>query len=97
NHLVPDYVSSVPEGSFFGWPWYYMGGRQDPRLPAPCADGSGPNPQISAPLTEAQAANCKKTDMSSKVKTPDVLVQPHMASLEMVFYPAQPTQFPTSY
>ena len=31
NHLVPDYVTSVPEGSFFGWPWYYMGGHRDPR------------------------------------------------------------------
>jgi glucose/arabinose dehydrogenase len=74
-----------------------MGGHQDPRLPQPCAEGTGPNPQLSAPLTAAQSANCKRTDMSSKVKTPDVLVQPHMASLEMVFYPAQPMQFPTSY
>ena len=21
NHLVPDYVTSVPEHGFFGWPW----------------------------------------------------------------------------
>jgi glucose/arabinose dehydrogenase len=97
NHLVPDYVSSVPEGSFFGWPWYYMGGHQDPRLPQPCANGTGPNPQLSTPLANDQATNCKRTDMSSKVKTPDVIVQPHMASLQMVFYPSQPTQFPTSY
>ncbi len=97
NHLVPDYVSSVPEGSFFGWPWYYMGGHQDPRLPQPCADGTGPNPQLSAPLAAAQAAKCKRTDMSAKVKTPDVIVQPHMASLELAFYPSQPMQFPTSY
>ena len=26
-------------------------------------------------------------ELKSKVLTPDVLVQPHMASLEMVFYP----------
>jgi glucose/arabinose dehydrogenase len=97
NHLVPDYVTSVPEGGFFGWPWYYMGGHQDPRLPKPCANGTGPNPQLSAPLTAAQANNCKRTDMSSKVITPDVLVQPHMASLEMVFYPTQKTEFPASY
>src|SRR5277367_447885 len=45
NHLVPDYVTSVPEGSFYGWPWYYMGGHQDPRLPQPCANGTGPNLQ----------------------------------------------------
>jgi len=97
NHLVPDYVSSVPEGSFFGWPWYYMGGHQDPRLPQPCADGTGPNPELKAPLTPEQAASCKRVDLSAKVKTPDVIVQPHMASLEMLFYPMTKEQFPASY
>jgi glucose/arabinose dehydrogenase len=97
NHLVPDYVTSVPEGSFFGWPWYYMGGHQDPRLPQPCADGSGPNLQLASALTTAQARDCKRVDMSSKVMTPDVLVQPHMASLEMTFYPTSKEQFPASY
>jgi glucose/arabinose dehydrogenase len=97
NHLVPDYVTSVPEGSFFGWPWYYMGGHQDPRLPQPCANGSGPNLQLAAALTADQARDCKRTDMSSKVMTPDVLVQPHMASLQMVFYPTQKEQFPADY
>ncbi len=87
NHLVPDYVTSVPEGSFFGWPWYYMGGHRDPRLQDPCADGTGPNLQRTTPLGADQAANCKRVDMSSKVRTPDVPVQPHMASLEMAFYP----------
>ncbi len=33
NHLVPDYISSVKEGGFYGWPWYYMGNKQDPRHP----------------------------------------------------------------
>lgn len=35
NHLVPDYITSVKEGGFYGWPWFYMGGPsggiQDPR------------------------------------------------------------------
>jgi glucose/arabinose dehydrogenase len=31
DDLVPDYVTRVQEGGFYGWPWYYMGGRQDPR------------------------------------------------------------------
>jgi glucose/arabinose dehydrogenase len=87
NHLVPDYVTSVPEGSFFGWPWYYMGGHLDPRLKDPCAAGTGPNPQLTAPLDPAKAADCKRQSLAAKVKTPDVLVQPHMASLEMTFYP----------
>ena len=32
NNLVPDYITSVKEGGFYGWPWYYMGDHQDPRL-----------------------------------------------------------------
>ncbi len=31
DDLVPDYVTSVKEGGFYGWPWYYLGGHQDPR------------------------------------------------------------------
>jgi glucose/arabinose dehydrogenase len=31
DHLVPDYVTHVEEGGFYGWPWYYIGGHQDPR------------------------------------------------------------------
>jgi glucose/arabinose dehydrogenase len=29
--LVPDYVSSVKEGGFYGWPYFYIGGNEDPR------------------------------------------------------------------
>ena len=31
NHLVPDYITSVKPGGFYGWPWWYMGNKQDPR------------------------------------------------------------------
>jgi glucose/arabinose dehydrogenase len=31
DNLVPDYISHVQEGGFYGWPWYYMGGNPDPR------------------------------------------------------------------
>ncbi len=31
DNLPPDYLSRVPQGSFFGWPWYYIGGNEDPR------------------------------------------------------------------
>jgi glucose/arabinose dehydrogenase len=96
NHLVPDYVTSIKEGGFYGWPWYYMGGHQDPRLPEPCANGTGPNPQAST-LTADQAKDCKRVNLASKVLTPDVLVQPHMASLEMVFYPDRKEQFPKEF
>jgi glucose/arabinose dehydrogenase len=73
NNLVPDYVTSIEEGGFYGWPWYYMGGHQDPRL-------MGTHPEL-----------------KSKVITPDVLVQPHMASLGMTFYPTSKSSFPAQY
>lgn len=31
DELVPDYISSVKEGGFYGWPYAYWGQRVDPR------------------------------------------------------------------
>jgi glucose/arabinose dehydrogenase len=31
DNLVPDYSTRVKEGGFYGWPWYYMGNKEDPR------------------------------------------------------------------
>ncbi len=31
DNLVPDYITRVKEGGFYGWPWYYMGNHEDPR------------------------------------------------------------------
>jgi glucose/arabinose dehydrogenase len=31
DNLVPDYITHVTPGGFYGWPWWYMGGHQDPR------------------------------------------------------------------
>ncbi len=33
DDLVPDYVTHVQEGGFYGWPWFYLGPHQDPRHP----------------------------------------------------------------
>jgi glucose/arabinose dehydrogenase/cytochrome c2 len=31
DELVPDYVTRVKEGGFYGWPWFYIGTHEDPR------------------------------------------------------------------
>ena len=31
DNLVPDYITHVQEGGFYGWPWWYLGAHQDPR------------------------------------------------------------------
>jgi glucose/arabinose dehydrogenase len=71
DNLPPDYVTHVQEGGFYGWPWYYIGSNEDPRL-------AGQHPEL-----------------KGKVIVPDVLVQPHSASLEMTFY--EGNQFPAEY
>ncbi len=71
DNLPPDYITHVEEGGFYGWPWFYIGGHADPRLP-------GKHPELRA-----------------KVIVPDVLLQPHNASLEMMFYEGR--QFPKQY
>ena len=32
DDLVPDYMTSVREGGFYGWPWSYFGQNMDPRF-----------------------------------------------------------------
>jgi glucose/arabinose dehydrogenase len=71
DNLVPDYITSVKEDGFYGWPWYYMGDHHDPRLPG------------------------KHPELASKVTVPDVLLQPHNASLQLTFYSGK--QFPAEY
>jgi glucose/arabinose dehydrogenase len=71
DNLPPDYITHVQEGGFYGWPWYYIGGNEDPRL-------KGKHPEL-----------------KDKVIVPDVLLEPHNASLELTFYEAQ--QFPEKY
>jgi glucose/arabinose dehydrogenase/cytochrome c1 len=31
DDLVPDYITRIKEGGYYGWPWYYMGNHEDPR------------------------------------------------------------------
>jgi len=31
-NLVPDYMTSVKDGAFYGWPWSYYGSHVDPRV-----------------------------------------------------------------
>jgi glucose/arabinose dehydrogenase len=71
DNLVPDYITHVEEGGFYGWPWYYIGGHQDPRH-------AGKHPEL-----------------KDKAIVPDVLLQPHNASLQLTFYDGN--QFPSEY
>jgi len=34
DDLVPDYLTSVKPGGFYGWPYSYLGANHDPRMPS---------------------------------------------------------------
>lgn len=72
DDLVPEYITRVQDGGFYGWPWYYLGNHPDPRRK------DNPRPKL-----------------ADKVIVPDVLVQAHSASLNLVFYDG--AQFPKEY
>jgi glucose/arabinose dehydrogenase len=38
DDLVPDYLTRVERGAFYGWPWSYYGARVDPRVTPPRPD-----------------------------------------------------------
>jgi glucose/arabinose dehydrogenase len=41
DNLVPDYSTRVKEGGYYGWPWYYIGNHEDPRLKGDRPDLAG--------------------------------------------------------
>jgi len=41
DNLVPDYVTRVRRGGFYGWPWYYLGDHEDPRHAGERSDLAG--------------------------------------------------------
>lgn len=71
DNLVPDYITHVEEGGFYGWPYFYIGGNPDPRHAG------------------------KRPELQAKTIVPDVLLQSHTASLQMIFYDG--AQFPAEY
>ena len=57
DNLVPDYSTRISKGSFFGWPWYYMGDNPDPRhKDAPRPDLKGKITLPDVPYTAHSAA-----------------------------------------
>lgn len=41
DNLVPDYITHVQPGGFYGWPWWWMGNKRDERAPNPPANLQG--------------------------------------------------------
>ena len=70
-NLVPDFLTTVKDGGFYGWPWYYTGDNEDP-----AHAGERPN-------------------LGDDVTVPDVLIQAHSSTMQVVFYNRR--AFPRQY
>lgn len=72
DDLVPDYLTGLQQGEFYGWPYVYLTpDRIDPRV-------QGVSP-----------------DITTRTRTPDVLLQAHSAPLGLQFYDG--STFPEKY
>ena len=60
DNLAPDYVTRVRDGGFYGWPWYYIGDHEDPRLKARRPDLSG-KAIVPDTLLQAHSASLQMT------------------------------------
>ena len=56
DNLVPDYVTRVKPGGFYGWPWWYMGDHEDPRRRGERPDLAGKTITPDVPLQAHSAA-----------------------------------------
>ncbi len=66
DNLVPDYVTRVREGAFYGWPWYYLGDNEDPRHAGARPDLKG---KVTVPdvLIQAHSASLGLTFYTGKM------------------------------
>jgi glucose/arabinose dehydrogenase/cytochrome c2 len=66
DDLVPDYATRVKEGGYYGWPWYYMGKYEEPRMKGDRPDLAGKAIVPDVPFTAHSAAtNIKFYDATS--------------------------------
>lgn len=70
DDLVPDFVTRVPAGAFFGWPWFYIGDNEDPTWKGQRADLKG---RIAVPdvLLQPHSAPLQMTFYAGTTFPPD--------------------------
>jgi glucose/arabinose dehydrogenase len=66
DNLVPDYITRVREGAFYGWPWFFIGDNEDPRHIGKRGDLRG---KIATPdvLIQAHSASLGMTFYNGKM------------------------------
>lgn len=83
NDLVPDYLTRVREGAFYGWPYSYWGKHLDPGVKDSFGQHIDP------------AMKSERPDLAATSVPPDYSLGAHVAPLGLTFYSAD--SFPSHY
>ena len=67
DNLVPDYMTSVRDGGFYGWPYYYFGDNRDERIDIPA------NVRLQAPIEPDYALGAHTASLGLHFYTADAL------------------------
>lgn len=67
DNLVPDYITSVRDGGFYGWPYYYWGDHRDERVDIP------ENVRLQAPLAPDFAVGAHTATLGLMFYTGDAM------------------------
>jgi glucose/arabinose dehydrogenase len=71
DDLVPDYISHIEEGGYYGWPWYYLGNHEDPRWRGARPDLAG-KAIVPDVLIQAHSAALQLTFYPADISGPSV-------------------------
>jgi glucose/arabinose dehydrogenase len=85
DDLVPDYITHVREGGFYGWPWYYLGPHEDPRHPGARPDLAGVAivPDV---LVQAHSASLQMTFYPLEVEGPAAFPRAYRGDIFAAFH-----------
>ena len=85
DDLVPDYITHVKEGGYYGWPWYYLGNYEDPRHSGerPDLKGQALVPDV---LLQSHSASLQMTFYPATVSGPAAFPAPYRGEIFAAFH-----------
>jgi len=85
DDLVPDYITHVQEGGYYGWPWYYLGNHEDPRHAGERPDLAGQAIVPDLPV-QAHSASLEMTFYPAKVAGPAAFPAEYRGNIFAAFH-----------
>jgi len=85
DDLVPDYITRVREGGYYGWPWFYLGNHEDPRH-------AGARPDLAAQViapdvpVQAHSASLQMTFYPANVTGPSAFPADYRGDIFAAFH-----------